>query len=166
MNLAADELFLNDYDMKYVLTAGSPVGGIVPAADVTSLHLEHRQDWVPGTDGTPNPDAKNRVTVTLASPVATPDGGEFGIGPGHRLSNYAAGARLVAKSDDPSLVASTAVLSGVLGAGGTATATRFALTRTGAGTASAPGPRLQPTKGPSSQKTETDRQVTTGKMQG
>ena len=32
MNLAADELFLNEYDMKYVLTAGSPVGGIVPAA--------------------------------------------------------------------------------------------------------------------------------------
>jgi hypothetical protein len=129
MNLAADELFLNDYDMKYVLTAGSPVGGIVPAADVTSLHLEHRQDWVPGTDGTPNPDARNRVTVTLSNPVTTPDGGELGIGPGHRLGNYTAGARLVAESDDPSLMASTAVLAGVLGAGGSATATRFALTR-------------------------------------
>ncbi|QHK21038.1 hypothetical protein GU243_16460 [Pseudarthrobacter psychrotolerans] len=129
MNLAADELFLNEYDMKYVLTAGSPVGGIVPDADVTALHLEHRQDWVPGTDGTPNPDARNRVTVTLNSPVTTPEGGEFGIGPGHRLSNYTGGARLVAESDDPSLTASTAVLAGVLGAGGTATATRFALTR-------------------------------------
>lgn len=130
MNLAANELFLNDYDMKYVLTAGSPVGGIVPAADVSSLHLEHRQDWVPGTDGAPNPDARHRVTVTLGSPATTADGGEFGIGPGHRLSNYTGGARLVAESDDPSLVASTAVLAGVLGAGGTATATRFALTRT------------------------------------
>jgi hypothetical protein len=129
MNLAADELFLNEYDMKYVLTAGSPVGGIVPATDVTSLHLEHRQDWVPGTDGTPNPDAKHRVTVTLGNPVTTPDGGELGIGPGHRLSNYTGGARLIAESNDPSLTASTAVLAGVLGAGGTATATRFALTR-------------------------------------
>ena len=129
MNLAADELFLNDYDVKYVLTAGSPVGGIVPAADVTSLHLEHRQDWVPGTDGTPNPDSRHRVTVTLGSPVTTPDGGDFGIGPGHRLSNYTGGARLVAESGDPSLTASNAVLAGVLGAGGTATATRFALTR-------------------------------------
>lgn len=169
MNLAADDLFLDDYDMKYVLTVGSPVGGIIPAADVTSLHLEHRQDWVPGTDGTPNPDAKNRVTVTLGSPVTIPDGGEFGIGPGHRLSNYTAGARLVAGSDDPSLRASTAVLAGVLGAGGTATATRFALTRTRAepaGAPGAPGPRLQPTQGPSPQKSEADRQVTTGKMQG
>ncbi|MDR6416775.1 hypothetical protein [Pseudarthrobacter sulfonivorans] len=166
MNLAADELFLNDYDVKYVLTAGSPVGGIVPAAGVSSLHLEHRQDWVPGTDGTPNPDARQRVTVTLTGPVTTPGGGEFGIGPGHRLSNYTGGARLVAESDDPSLVASTAVLAGVLGAGGTATATRFALARTPAETASAPGPRLQPTQRPLPQKPEADRQVTSGKMQG
>ncbi|MCO4254299.1 hypothetical protein NG696_03400 [Pseudarthrobacter sp. HLT1-5] len=129
MNMAADDLFLNEYDMKYVLTAGSPVGGIVPDADVTALHLEHRQDWVPGTDGTPNPDARNRVTVTLNSPVTTPEGGEFGIGPGHNLNNYQGAARLVAASDDPSLMASTAVLGGVLGAGGTATATRFALSR-------------------------------------
>jgi hypothetical protein len=166
MNLAADELFLNDYDVKYVLTAGSPVGGIVPAAGVSSLHLEHRQDWVPGTDGTPNPDARQRVTVTLTGPVTKPGGGEFGIGPGHRLSNYTGGARLVAESDDPSLVASTAVLAGVLGAGGTATATRFALMRTPAETASAPGPRLQPTQRPSPQKPEAERQVTSGKMQG
>jgi hypothetical protein len=145
MNLAADELFLNEYDMKYVLTAGSPVGGIVPHADVTALHLEHRQDWVPGTDGTPNPDARNRVTVTLNSPVTTPEGGEFGIGPGHRLSNYTGGARLIAESEDPSLMASTAVLAGVLGAGGTATATRFALSRSKPpGRAYGPVPRLMP----------------------
>ena len=127
MNLAADELFLNEYDMKYVLTAGSPVGGVVPAA--SSLHLEHRQDWVPGGDATPGPDTRDRVTVTLNQPVRTPEGEDGGLGPGHRLSNYTDGARLVAASDDPSLVASTAVLGGVLGAGGTATATRFALTR-------------------------------------
>jgi hypothetical protein len=141
MNLAADKRFLKEYDMKYVLTAGSPVGGIVPDADVTSLHLEHRQDWVPGTDGTPNPDARNRVTVTLNNPVTTPAGEEFGIGPGHRLSNYTGGARLVSASEDPSLMASTAVLAGVLGTGGTATATRFALTRSKSPEpAVAPGP--------------------------
>lgn len=148
MNLAANELFLNEYDMKYVLTAGSPVGGIVPDADVTALHLEHRQDWVPGTDGTPNPDARNRVTVTLNSPVTTPEGGEFGIGPGHNLSNYQGAARLVAASDDPSLLASTAVLGGVLGAGGTATATRFALSRSKA-PAPVPSPMPQPPPRPS-----------------
>ncbi|MET4146490.1 hypothetical protein [Arthrobacter sp. UYCo732] len=154
MNLAADELFVNDYDMKYVLTAGSPVGGIVPAAAVSSLHLEHRQDWVPGADGTPNPDTRDRVTVTLSSPVATQEGEDLGLGPGHRLANYQDAARLVGASDDPTLKDSTAVLAGVLGAGGTATATRFSLTRTKAETVSAPGPRLQPTRQPSPQQSE------------
>ncbi|KRE78899.1 hypothetical protein [Arthrobacter sp. Soil762] len=129
MNLAADEFFLNEYDLKYVLTAGSPVGSIVPTADVDALHLEHRQDWVPGTDGTANPDTRNRVTVTLIDQVDTPEGRDFGLGPGHQITHYQEAARQVAASDDPSLMASTAVLGGVLGAGGTATATRFALSR-------------------------------------
>lgn len=141
MNLSTDELFLNEYRLKYVLTAGSPVGGIVSAAGINTLHLEHRQDWVPGSDGTPGPDTRNRVTVTLTNPVGTPDGEETGLGPGHRLSNYAEGARAISASADPSLVASTAVLGGVLGAGGTATATRFALSRTKM-------PDTQPTSSP------------------
>lgn len=151
MNLATDELFLNEYDMKYVLTAGSPVGGIAPAAGISTLHLEHRQDWVPGADGTPGPDAKNRVTVTLNGPVHTPEGEDPGLGPGHKLINYEVGARLVSASGDPSLVASTAVLGGVLGAGGTATATRFALSRTKAPepqTVSTPQPTPRPQSPP------------------
>ncbi|WP_426227971.1 hypothetical protein [Pseudarthrobacter sp. DSP2-3-2b1] len=151
MNLATDELFLNEYDMKYVLTAGSPVGGIAPASGISTLHLEHRQDWVPGADGTPGPDARNRVTVTLNGPVHTPDGEEAGLGPGHKLTNYEEGARLVSASRDPSLVASTAVLGGVLGAGGTATATRFALSRTKAPepqTVSTPQPTPRPQSPP------------------
>ncbi|MEO8281795.1 MAG: hypothetical protein ABI568_00075 [Pseudarthrobacter sp.] len=166
MNLAADELFLDEYDMKYVLTAGSPVGGIAPAVGVTCLHLEHRQDAVPGGDGTPNPDTRNRVTVTLLDQVTTPEGEEVGLGPGHRLANYQDAARLVGASHDPTLTDSTAVLAGVLGAGGTATATRFALTRTRSEPANAPGPRLQQGPQPSPQQSEAQRQVTTGKMQG
>jgi hypothetical protein len=166
MNLAADPQFRSEYEMKYVLTAGSPVGGIDPVAGVTSLHLEHRQDAVPGADGTANPDARNRVTVTLLDQVTTPEGEDVGLGPGHRLANYQKAAGLIGASDDPTLTDSTAVLAGVVGVGGTATATRFALTRTPAATASAPGPRQQPAQGPPVQKSETDRQVTTGKMQG
>ncbi|HEY8753692.1 MAG TPA: hypothetical protein VIM40_08620 [Arthrobacter sp.] len=141
MNLAADKAFCKEYDLKYVLTAGSPVGGIVPDADVEALHLEHRQDWVPGTDGTPNPDTRNRVTVTLIDQVDTPQGEDFGLGPGHQITHYQEAARKVSGSNDPSLMASTAVLAGVLGAGGTATATRFALSRSKAvEPAVAPGP--------------------------
>jgi hypothetical protein len=146
MNLAADERFRAEYNVKYVLTAGSPVGNIHPDAGTSTLHLEHRQDWVPGSDGAATPDARNRVTVTLTNDASTPDGEDAGLGPGHRLSNYTEGARLVAASEDPSLVASTAVLGGVLGAGGTATATRFALTRS-----KPPEPQPAPVPRPSPQ---------------
>ena len=129
MNLSQDKAFLAEYDLKYVLTAGSPVGGINPEPGISSLHLEHRQDWVPGADGVPGPDTRDRVTVTLQNRVLTPLGEGPGLGPGHRLANYEAGARAVSASGDPSLVASTAVLAGVVGSGGAATATRFQLVR-------------------------------------
>lgn len=129
MNLSSDKAFLAEFNLRYVLTAGSPVGSITPEPGISSLHLEHRQDWVPGSDGTPNPDTRDRVTVTLTGRVATPDGTEPGLGPGHNIGNYEAGARAVSASGDPSLAASTAVLGGVLGAGGVGTATRFAVNR-------------------------------------
>jgi hypothetical protein len=129
MNLAANEDFLSNYDLKYVLTAGSPVAGIRPGPDVNTLHLEHRTDWVPGTDGAPNRDARNQVTATMTNDLYVQTGENVGIGPGHQLSSYQDGARLVSASTDPSLVASTAALGAALGAGGTATATRFSLSR-------------------------------------
>ncbi|WP_247048496.1 hypothetical protein [Arthrobacter rhizosphaerae] len=138
MNLSNDKAFLAEYDLKYVLTAGSPVGGITPQPGISSLHLEHRQDWVPGSDGVPSPDTRDRVTVTLTNRVLTPLGEEAGLGPGHRLTNYEAGARAVSISDDPSLIASTAALAGVVGAGGAATATRFRMVR---------DPQVQPKDG-------------------
>lgn len=138
MNLSHDKAFLAEYDLKYVLTAGSPVGGITPQPGISSLHLEHRQDWVPGSDGVPSPDTKDRVTVTMTNRVQTPAGEEAGLGPGHRLTNYEAGARAVTASDDPSLMASTAALAGVVGAGGAATSTRFRMVRE---------PQVQPKEG-------------------
>ncbi|GAP59333.1 hypothetical protein AHiyo1_26150 [Arthrobacter sp. Hiyo1] len=69
MNLSKDKAFLAEYDLKFVVTAGSPVGGITPQARIGSLHLEHEQDWVPGAEGKANPDTKDRVTVTMTSPV-------------------------------------------------------------------------------------------------
>ncbi|GAA3402490.1 hypothetical protein [Pseudarthrobacter polychromogenes] len=129
MNLAADPRFLRQYDLRYVLTAGSPVAGINAAPGVQSLHLEHRADWVPGSDGAPNPDTKDRVTVSMGHAPRAAEG-EGGLGTGHTLTTYQDGARLVSASDDPSLVQSTAALGAVLGAGGTATAMRFSLART------------------------------------
>ncbi|HKS00543.1 MAG TPA: PE-PPE domain-containing protein [Arthrobacter sp.] len=141
MNLSQDKAFLAEYDLKYVLTAGSPVGAITPEPGVSSLHLEHRQDWVPGSEGLPNPDTRDRVTVTLNGLVRTPSGEDAGLGPGHRLTNYEAGARAVSASADPSLAASTAALAGVVGAGGAARVSRFQLVRT----PGLPAPQPSPT---------------------
>ncbi|MFJ6027015.1 hypothetical protein ACIQCN_06080 [Pseudarthrobacter sp. NPDC092424] len=127
MNFAADPQVLEKFDVRYVLTAGSPVGRIEPGRGVELLHLEHQADGVPGGDGTPNPDTGHRVTVTLTNDVSGYERGA--LGPGHALANYEDGARAVSASTDPALAASSAVLTGVLGAGGTATATRFSLTR-------------------------------------
>jgi hypothetical protein len=138
MNLSNDKAFLAEYDLKYVLTAGSPVGGITPQPGISSLHLEHRQDWVPGSDGVPSPDTRDRVTVTLTNRVLTPSEEEAGLGPGHRLTNYEEGARAVSASDDASLMGSTAALAGVVGTGGAATATRFRMVRE---------PQVQPKEG-------------------
>jgi hypothetical protein len=137
MNLASDPRVLEQYDVKYVLTAGSPVAGTRPGAGVSSLHLEHEADWVPGSDGLANPETRNRVTVSMASPVSAQE--DKGLGPGHSFEGYQDAARLVADSSDPSLIQSTAVLTGVLGVGGTATATRFSLSR-----AKGPMPTLTP----------------------
>ncbi|MGO4490498.1 hypothetical protein AB4Y86_00190 [Arthrobacter sp. 2YAF22_2] len=143
MNLSDDKAFLAEFDLKYVLTAGSPVGGITPEPGIGSLHLEHQHDWVPGADGQANADTKDRVTVTLTNSLVMPPPQDFGLGPGHRLENYAAGAEAVSASRDPSLLASTAALAAVVGGGGTATVTRFSLRREALparGAVTAPGP--------------------------
>jgi len=129
MNLAADDTVRSRYNVEYVLTAGSPISRILPPNDVTTMHLEHRTDWVPGSDGSPNADAGNQVTVTMVNDLYVQTGEDVGLGPGHSLGGYEEGARLVAASADPSLVHSTAVLGTVLGAGGAAKVTRFSLSR-------------------------------------
>ncbi|MCX6498354.1 MAG: hypothetical protein NTU93_06070 [Arthrobacter sp.] len=143
MNLGGDKAFLAEFDLKFVLTAGSPVGGITPEPGIGSLHLEHQHDWVPGADGLANADTKDRVTVTLTNSLAIPPPQDFGLGPGHRLENYAVGAEAVSASRDPSLLASTAALAAVVGAGGTASVTRISLRREALpaqGAVTAPGP--------------------------
>ncbi len=129
MNLSRNKAFLSEFDLKYVLTAGAPVGDITPEPGISSLHLEHVQDWVPGTDGRMNADTKDRVTVTLTDEVKSPEGQDPGIGPGHGQENYARGAELVVASRDPSLAASATAFAGIVGAGGAVKVTRFKLKR-------------------------------------
>lgn len=108
-------------EVRYVLTAGAPVGDARIPAGTHTLHLEHQQDWVTGTDGTSNPDAPNRTTMTLTDPVQPPGTEEAGLGPAHKLPVYLAGAAAADASSDPSLRASVAGMGAVVGAGSVAT---------------------------------------------
>lgn len=119
-NLAASEEFRAGHNVAYVLTAGSPVGGTAIPEGTAGLHLEHVQDWVPGADGRPNPDTRDRVTVTLGGRVATPEGEGAGLGPGHDFANYVEGARRLEGSRDPSVAAGSAALGAALAGGGAA----------------------------------------------
>lgn len=128
MNLARNHQFLARHPVRYVLTAGSPVGDRPAAPGVQSLHLEHRQDWVPGADAVPNPDSRDQVTVVLTGKVETPDGADAGLGPGHSFANYLAAAGTLERSPDASVADSRAVVAAAL-AGGTARRHLFQLTR-------------------------------------
>lgn len=107
-------------DVRYVLTAGAPAGDARIPPEVQALHLEHVQDWVPGADGTSNPDALNRVTMTLTDDVPVLPG-DNGLGPAHKLPVYLEGAAAADASADPSLRASLAGVGAVVGAGSVAT---------------------------------------------
>ncbi|MCQ1946178.1 WXG100 family type VII secretion target [Arthrobacter sp. zg-Y1116] len=119
----------SDYNVAYLLTAGSHTGAADLPPGVPALHLEHVQDWVPGIDGIANPDTPDRVTMTLTNPVATPVGEDAGLGPGHRLDNYRRGAALADASDDASLRASVASLGAAVAAGSVATRHLYRLSR-------------------------------------
>ncbi|MBF4994477.1 hypothetical protein ITX31_10170 [Arthrobacter gandavensis] len=106
-------------DVRYVLTAGTPAGDAAIPPEVQALHLEHAQDWVPGADGTSNPDSLNRVTMTLTGDVPVP-AGESGLGPAHKLPVYLEGAAAADRSTDPSLRASLAGAGTVVGTGSVA----------------------------------------------
>lgn len=73
--LAADSEFLARYQVRGVLTLGSPVGHVRLPDGVISLHLENMQDVVPALDGIANSADRRHVTVVR-------DGG------GHSVADY------------------------------------------------------------------------------
>ncbi|MHA7283302.1 hypothetical protein [Arthrobacter sp. TMS2-4] len=133
VNLAESDGVGDRYDIRLVVTVGSPTGWSGTGA-TEYLHLEHLADIVPGLDSAPNSDGRHRTTVTLATPVpelgVRSDGSTepWGLGPAHKLGSYALGARLVDAGDAPSLAPASALLA-TAGAGGTARRYSFAATR-------------------------------------
>ncbi len=114
MNLAAGGAVGGTYDVRLVVTLGSPTGW-EPTGTAEYLHLEHAADTVPALDGGPAPDEPNRVTVRAESAVpalpAGPGAEGKGLGAAHKLATYAQAAALVDASDLPSLAPAAAALA-------------------------------------------------------
>lgn len=94
----AADLAARGYAVTHVVTAGSPVGSMAVPASVQVLSLENTVDLVPLLDGTANPDAANRTTVSFTAQTGA-------VGGNHSLTRYAEAAAAVSRLDDPSVAA-------------------------------------------------------------
>ncbi len=115
--VAADPFVQGSYDVRAVVTAGSPIGGIDLPTGVQVLSLEHSQDAVPALDGRPNPDTPDRTTVERDLSVSADRrdrAAATGFG-AHPLDVYERTARAIEGSDDPSIHGFDVTVAGVLG---------------------------------------------------
>jgi hypothetical protein len=106
----------SDFHVTHVVTAGSPTAQVPGFPTGTHvLSLEHQGDVVPLTDGAPNHESVEQVTVTFAD-----QGGAGGVVGNHDYWHYLNGAAAADASADPSIQEQLASLhdSGFLAAGG------------------------------------------------
>jgi hypothetical protein len=103
-SMATDPAILDEFDIRSVVTGGSPIGRFDIPDDISVLSLEHEQDVVPKLDGADNPDQPNWTTVTreLSDAEGTVDG-QRGPGAAHSVPNYADTGADVDASDDPGI---------------------------------------------------------------
>ncbi len=107
-NIAADPAVGEQFNIRYVLTAGSPVAGADLPADVTSLHLENTADVVPALDGAPTQTSATHTAVLLNTT-------QTGIaGYPHGSEHY---AQAVEHMTEPAVESFSAGLAGITGAG-------------------------------------------------
>jgi hypothetical protein len=88
-----------DFDVRCVVTAGSPIGRVDVPGSVQLLALENAHDIAPHLDSRTNDDSPNVTTVTV-------DAQEGSIARNHSIEGgYRPGARIVDRDDGPSLQA-------------------------------------------------------------
>ena len=136
VNIVNDERLRKLYRFSYLSTFGSPTGNVPVPPDTQALHVEDKNDLVPGTDGARNPDEKNRLTVIFDGPDRTLQLGNDGFGEAHKLKNYESHAKELEGSSDPGVVESLGLLGSLLGRSPRGRARSFQLART-------PKPRIK-----------------------
>lgn len=107
-SLASDPGFREQFNVRSVVTGGSPVARFDIPDDVSVLSIEHDQDVVPMLEGRENPDRPNWVTVERdasgSEVLAEPDKG-YTVGAVHGTGVYAETGVEIDGSTDPSLAA-------------------------------------------------------------
>ena len=105
VDLASDPHYRDEFTIKAVVTAASPVGAHDVPADVQVLSIANH-DVVPQLDGVNNPDKANHTTVTAFAPDL-PGGpkGERAAGAFHGLDEYGVIADQIDRSQHPSIEA-------------------------------------------------------------
>lgn len=93
--LAADRSFRTTYDVREVVTAGSPVSRIPVTEGVQLLAMENQHDPIPRLDGAAEPDARNRVTVQCEAA----DGAAGGVAGAHDRGGYTRAATTLRPQD-------------------------------------------------------------------
>ncbi|MGI9156141.1 MAG: hypothetical protein ACR2FG_05825 [Marmoricola sp.] len=76
------------FNIKSVVTAGSPIGNYHIPGNVSVMSLEEKQDIVPKLDGADNPDQPNWVTVTRDLGTGSPTLPGHDLGSAHSTENY------------------------------------------------------------------------------
>lgn len=114
-NIVNNEHLNTLFRFEYLATFGSPTGRVPVPSDTHALHLEDKNDLVPGTDGSRNPDERNRLTVTFDGPDGSVELGNDGFGEAHKLENYESHAKELRGSQDLGVVESLGLLGGLVG---------------------------------------------------
>ncbi len=114
-NIVNDEHLNELFVFPHLSTFGSPTGRIPVPKDTPALHLEDKNDIVPGTDGSRNPDERNRLTVVFDGPDGTLELGNDGFGEAHKLENYDSHAKELRGTKDPGAVESLGLLGTLFG---------------------------------------------------
>ena len=115
VNIVNDEHLNKLFDFEYLATFGSPTGQVPVPEDTHALHLEDGNDLVPGTDGSRNPEERNRLTAVFDGPDGSIELANDGFGEAHKLENYESHAKELRGSQDPGVIESLGLLGTLFG---------------------------------------------------
>lgn len=127
-DIAADPQYRSEFNIKSVVTAGSPIGHVKMPGDISVMSLEEKQDIVPKLDGASNPSSPNWVTVTRDLTQGGPIDSGHNLGDAHSLRNYEQTGTYVDASTDPAVARWRAENSQFFGSG---SAQQYQISHTG-----------------------------------